>query len=177
MKYFYLFLIFIVNNTVFAEELDLRERLVPLGLSSPAFNHEQTIPTKFTCDGKSFSPPLTIHNVPKNAKSLMLTVVDKESSMPPDQNVIWFIYNIPPQTKTIQENTLPPQSLLGQNSDGTHSYQGLCPKDIGLHHYYFNLYALDIVLPDTVMLLREASELMQDHLVDYASLMGSYIRK
>lgn len=151
------------------------ERPVPLNLGSPAFNHQGAIPMEYTCDGQNIFPPLAINGVSKKAQSLTLVAVDKESSTPPYQSIIWFIYNIPPQTKTIAPNQ-PSQFVTGRNSNGNHAYQSPCPKD-GTHHYYFNLYALDTVLPETVTSLEEASGLIKNHLVGYASLMGSYARK
>lgn len=152
------------------------EKPVRLSLSSPAFNQEGMIPTDYTCDGKRSSPPLVINGVSKKAQSLILVAVDKESSTPPDQAVIWFIYNIPPQTKTIASNQTPAFSTVGRNNDGSHSYQSPCPTE-GTHHYYFVLYAVNTVLPETVTSLQDAADLMKNHMVGYASLMGTYARK
>jgi Raf kinase inhibitor-like YbhB/YbcL family protein len=152
------------------------ERPVPLSLGSPVFSHEGTIPSEYTCDGQNIFPPLSINGVSKKARSLTLVAVDKESSTPPYQSIIWFIYNIPPQTKTIAPNQPSQLFVTGPNSKGDHAYQSPCPKD-GTHHYYFNLYALDTALPSTVTSLEEASSLMKNHLVGYASLMGTYARK
>ncbi len=40
-----------------------------LTVSSPAFGNNQSIPSKYTCDGSNVNPPLTIENVPSEAKS------------------------------------------------------------------------------------------------------------
>src|SRR5580700_10732905 len=88
---------------------------VKLSLSSSAFSHEGDIPSDYTCDGQHISPPLSIDGVSKRAQSLMLVVVDREASTPPNQAVIWFMYNIPPQTKTIAPNQIPESSLIGRN--------------------------------------------------------------
>lgn len=173
-------ILFILSNfstSCFAEELTQDTPLIPLDISSTAFSNEASIPIKYTCDGQNISPPFSIKGVKKEAKSLMLVAVDRESSIPPDQSVIWFVYNMAPNTKQIEENKLPSNTATGRNTDGSSSYQGPCPKDVGKHRYYFNLYALDILLPETVVTLQDAASLMDEHLIGYASLIGTYIKK
>ncbi|MBP2679492.1 MAG: hypothetical protein H6Q82_2557, partial [Deltaproteobacteria bacterium] len=41
-----------------------------LRITSPAFSHDGTIPSKFTCDGVDVSPPLSIVNIPEKTGSL-----------------------------------------------------------------------------------------------------------
>lgn len=176
MRYFYYFILLCFTSTLCYAEDTGNITPIRLSLSSPAFDHEAAIPMEYTCDGQNISPPLTIDGVNKRARSLMLFAVDKEASTPPHQAVIWFMYNIPPQTKTISSDQIPELSLVGRNSDGTQAYQSPCPKG-GMHHYYFILYALDKVLPETTTSLEEASSLIKDHIVGYASLMGTYARK
>jgi Raf kinase inhibitor-like YbhB/YbcL family protein len=147
-----------------------------LNLTSSAFDNKNTIPVKYTCDGLNHSPPLIVQGVSKRAQSLALIAVDRESSNPPDEAIIWFVYNIPANTKTIEHNMLPTPSIEGRNNDGSHAYQSPCPKN-GVHHYYFSLYALDTMLPETIVTSRDASSHIEKHLVGYASLMGSYGRK
>ena len=180
MKYFvHLLSLFILSFSVISygeNNLPKSEdiKYISLALSSPAFNNADSIPTQYTCDGQNVSPPLTITGVPKQAQSLMLIAVDRESSNQIDQDIIWFMYNIPPQTKTIESN----QTALfnGRNSSGFYTYTPPCPKE-GLHHYYFALYALNIALPETVSSLQETSTLIKGHLIGYANLMGTYARK
>ncbi len=176
MKYYYLIVLLCFNTLCYAEaSTAIMENEKPV-LTSPAFDHGTSIPMEYTCDGQNLSPPLAMSGIGKRAQSLMLVVVDKESSTPPYQSIIWFVYNLPPHTKTLLPNQT---SMLptGRNSHGNYAYQSPCPKDGTQHHYYFNLYALDRTLPETVTSLEEASDLLKDHLVGYASLMGTYARK
>ncbi|HEX9187010.1 MAG TPA: YbhB/YbcL family Raf kinase inhibitor-like protein, partial [Vicinamibacteria bacterium] len=43
-------------------------------ISSPLFADRGAIPPRYTCDGGDDSPPLSIENVPPDAKSLALVV-------------------------------------------------------------------------------------------------------
>jgi len=50
-----------------------------MNISSSEFSNNEDIPEKYTCDGDDFSPPLTIENIPKNAKSMALIVEDPDA--------------------------------------------------------------------------------------------------
>ena len=146
--------------------------------TSPAFVHEAKIPSKYTCDGEEMSPPLLIEGVPAGAVSLAIIMDDPD--VPPQVRtdrmwVHWVVFNIPPQTREIPENTKPP-GTLGAGT-GRLGYQGPCPPDRE-HRYFFKLYALDIELP-----LKEGAtktdveHSMENHILAEAQLMGRYERK
>jgi Phosphatidylethanolamine-binding protein len=48
-------------------------------------------------------------------------------------------------TQHIREQEVPPQSMEGMNDFGTRGYKRPCPKE-GMHHYVFQLFALDTTL-------------------------------
>jgi len=79
--------------------------MATLKIASPAFAHNESIPSKYTCDGADVSPPLAIENVPTQAKSLALIVDDPDA--PAGIWVHWVIWNIEPATKEIRENAVP----------------------------------------------------------------------
>ena len=114
-----------------------------LKLSSPAFRHSDSIPSKYTCDGADVNPPLVIENAPLNAKSLALIVDDPDA--PAGNWVHWVVWNIDPTTDEIRENTVPYGALQGINDFRKHDYGGPCPPS-GTHRYFFKLYALDMML-------------------------------
>jgi phosphatidylethanolamine-binding protein (PEBP) family uncharacterized protein len=47
-------------------------------LTSPVFNHNDPIPTPYTCDGSDTSPPLQFEDVPSEAASLVLIMEDPD---------------------------------------------------------------------------------------------------
>ena len=49
---------------------------MPFILTSTAFQHNGTIPSRYTCDGLNVSPQLSWSGVPDNTKSLVLIVDD-----------------------------------------------------------------------------------------------------
>src|ERR1051326_2842006 len=108
-----------------------------LNISSTAFSNGGHLPAKYTCEGENISPPLTIKNIPREAKSLALIMEDPDAVFGTFDH--WLMWNIPPHEE-IEENTFP--GIQGENSSGTNSYYGPCPPN-GVHTYQFKLYALD----------------------------------
>ncbi|HEX2580111.1 MAG TPA: YbhB/YbcL family Raf kinase inhibitor-like protein [Rhabdochlamydiaceae bacterium] len=147
-------------------------------LISPAFENGGSIPYVYTCDGKDINPPLEIKGVPAGAKSLVLIMDDPDvpSFVRKDQMwVHWVIYDMPPETRTLKENSTPP-GILGTNTDNERRYQGPCPPDRE-HRYFFKLYALKGVLklkPGATKAQVEAA--MEGQVLEKTELMGRYVR-
>ena len=51
-------------------------------LTSTAFAHQGEIPSKYTCEGDDYPPPLAWSEVPTEAKSLALIVDDPDAPDP-----------------------------------------------------------------------------------------------
>src|SRR5215467_3705299 len=58
-------------------------------LNSPAFQQNDHIPSKYTCEGEDVSPPLTWERVPNGAKSLVLSMILTRPIRKPPR---WFGY-------------------------------------------------------------------------------------
>ena len=140
-------------------------------ITSPSFAHNAMIPPKYTCQGEDINPPLEIDNIPSNTKSLVLIMDDPDAPM--GTWVHWTVWNIPPDTKTIGENTKP-QGMEGITSFGKPGYGGPCPPS-GTHRYFFKLYALDTNLDLSLATKKEELEkTMKGHILDKAELIGLY---
>ncbi|MGB9003074.1 MAG: YbhB/YbcL family Raf kinase inhibitor-like protein [Nitrosotalea sp.] len=157
----------------------VQENVIPTGynqtfvLSSSAFENNGTIPSQYTCDGNSISPPLAISGVPQTAKSLALTVVDVDSPKGPFTH--WTMWNISTNTTTFSagEDMMFPQGIT---SARTHGYKGPCPHS-GTHRYFFTLYALDTLLNlDQNTTRNDLEQAMNGHVIDKTELMGRYFR-
>ncbi len=143
-------------------------------LSSIAFDHNQNIPKKYTCDGENINPPLTVSDVPDAAKSLVLIVDDPDA--PGKTWVHWVLYNIDPSVTEIGENSVAKSAIQGMTDFGTASYGGPCPPS-GTHRYFFRLYALDTMLDLSERAgKKEVEDAMQGHILDSAELIGLYGR-
>lgn len=138
-------------------------------ITSPLFNHGQTIPLSYTCYGRNINPPLEFHHIPANAQSLTLIFEDVDGAW-----VHWLVFNIPPTTTTCKQDSIPLGSTEGIANGGTFGYEGPCMKYFhGTHHYRFILYALDTVLPLPPHADRAAVEqAMRGHVIAQAELIG-----
>jgi len=153
-------------------------------ITSPSFQNNSSIPQKFTCDGSTsltagggnINPELQIQNVPANAKSLALIMHD------PDAPVAggfthWLVWNIDSKTAVIKEGSVPVGSVEGKNGADKIGYIGPCPPS-GVHHYHFQLYALDATLNLTLGGTKDQLESeIQKHLLAKAELIGLYQRQ
>lgn len=143
-----------------------------LTLTSPAFEDNELIPEKHTCDGDNSFPPLEISGTPEETQSLVLIMDDPDA--PGGTYTHWIVYNLEPDTTAIREGRLPPEAKVGLNSADTADYVGPCPPS-GEHAYHFKLYALDTVpsLPGNAD-LRQVEEAIAGHVIDQAELVGRY---
>ncbi len=151
-----------------------------LTITSPSFAEGGMIPKKFTCDDADISPALEIKGVPEGTKSLALIADDPDA--PVGIWVHWVVYNLPPDTKKLDE-AMPKDATLkngarqGVTDFGRTGYGGPCPPG-GTHRYYFKVYALDTML--TVAgkgTKKEVEAAMKGHILTQGQLMGTYARQ
>jgi Raf kinase inhibitor-like YbhB/YbcL family protein len=153
----------------------------PLMLSSPAIQDGGVVPDKYTAASQSpVTPPLTWTNIPAAAQSLVLIVHDVDVVMQKGMgdNPHWIVFNIPPTTTSLAEGlpatpALPDGSvqLSRKNGQGVVSvgYLPFAPPPGFVHHYNFDLYALDIKLPlDTNASRADVEGAMAGHIVGKA---------
>lgn len=141
-------------------------------ITSPAFEDDQMIPSAYTCDADNYNPPLEIKDVPEGAKSLALIMDDPDA--PGGTFTHWLMWNIPPDTKVIDENDWLEGAEQGLNDGGDLGYMGPCPPE-GAHHYRFRLYALKKPLELSGEVSREKLEKeIEENLIEEAELIGIY---
>jgi Raf kinase inhibitor-like YbhB/YbcL family protein len=145
-------------------------------LTSDAFGEGQLIPEKFTCKGEDVNPRLDWANLPAGTQSLALVVDDPDA--PGGTWTHWVLYNIPPETTTLEAvtagNGTAGIGLGGVNSWGRTNYGGPCPPS-GTHRYFFKLYALDNLLQfSSAPKPGELLSAMEGHILAEADLMGTF---
>ncbi|MGA7915779.1 MAG: YbhB/YbcL family Raf kinase inhibitor-like protein [Candidatus Acidiferrales bacterium] len=156
----------------------LKQSADTLQLSSSSFEADAAIPAKYTCDGADVSPALLWNDPPPATKSLALIVDDPDA---PNRTVVhWVIYNIPPDSRGLQEavprdKKLRDGSLQGKNDHGKIGYSGPCPPHGAVHHYFFKLYALDEVTTLKPKATKpQLEQAMKDHILGKAQLIGRF---
>lgn len=152
-------------------------------LSSNAFADGGSIPSRYTCEGKDVSPPLSWNAPPAGARSLVLIVDDPDAPDPAAPRmtwVHWVLYDLPPVAgglpEGVADSALPAGTRQGVNDWKRTGYGGPCPP-IGRHRYFHKLYALDVELGDLGRLDKAALEAaMRGHVLAQANLVGTYIK-
>lgn len=141
-------------------------------ISSPAFEENQMIPAIYTCDSDNVNPPLIISDIPEEAQSLAIIMDDPDA--PGGTFTHWLMWNIPPQTKMIEENDWPQGAEQGINDGRDLGYMGPCPPT-GIHHYHFRIYALSKRLDLKGEINRKELEReIENNLIEKAELVGIY---
>lgn len=142
-------------------------------LTSPAFPAEGTIPEVYSCKGENRSMALEWSEPPQGTQSLALVMDDPDAPM--GTWVHWVVYNLPPETRGIDEGAsdLPEGALTGLNSSKQSQYAGPCPPS-GTHRYYFRIYALDIHLTDESLDKAELLKAVDGHVLAQGELMGKF---
>lgn len=136
------------------------------------FGPGESIPPEFSKLGGNRSPAVSFHDVPAEARSLLLIVDDPDA--PRGLFTHWVLFNIDPKLEGFREDEVPEIATQGKNSFGEIGYGGPQPPDRE-HRYFFRLYALDMPLPlgpgsDRKVVERE----MEGHVIDEAEYMGRY---
>jgi Raf kinase inhibitor-like YbhB/YbcL family protein len=148
--------------------------------SSPSFLESQPIPKRHAGDGENLSPALSWQKTNSSIQSYSIIVEDPDA--PSGTFIHWVIYNISADINGLPEG-LPVQSaipgigLQGMNDIGQSGYYGPCPPAGKPHRYFFKIFALDRMIE--VPKKPAAFQLylaMKDHILDQASLMGTYRR-
>jgi Raf kinase inhibitor-like YbhB/YbcL family protein len=148
--------------------------VVPLALSSTAFEPGGPVPLDYTCDGAGISPPVAWGAVPEGTVELALTVTDTDA----DGFVHWVLAHLDPGVQALAVGAVPDGAVEAKNGAGRAGWTGPCPpKGSGAHHYVFTLYALtaasgvtaDMSGPDAIAAISQVPGLT-------ATLIGSYER-
>ena len=166
-------------SIIIKEKTIVQQKNIPLAITSPVFEMNGLIPSRFTCDGENISPELIFSNVPKGTQSFALIMEDPDVPKTVRADGMWnhwLVWNIPPQITRIKEGETP-LGIIGANTGGKMKYAGPCPPDRE-HRYIFTLYALDslLSLPNSAT-KEELLQALSPHLIEQAKLIGRYNRK
>ena len=147
-------------------------------LTSPAFDADGSIPSRFTCDGQDISPPLAWSGAPDGTVAFLLTIRDPDAG----GFLHWIAWNLPVDADGLAAGAsgdLPREAGEGRTDFGgsRRGYRGPCPPS-GTHRYVVTLYALPMALADadaapTDRLERAANEIA----LGRATLTGTYRRR
>jgi Raf kinase inhibitor-like YbhB/YbcL family protein len=158
-----------------AESITMTMRIV-----SAAFEDQEFIPARHTCDGEDLSPSLSWEGVPEGTGSLALVVDDPDC--PTGTWVHWMMYDIPPSMNGLGEGISTGPELgfgakHGKNSWKRFGYGGPCPPAGKPHRYVFKLFALDTPLNiDPGAGAKLLMKVIEGHVIERAEIVGLYAR-
>ena len=146
-----------------------------LTMKSQAFENGGVIPRKYGYKNGNLSPPLTIHNIPEDTSSLAVIMDDPDAmGVAGKVWVHWVLWNVPPGTAELKEDSVPSGCLEGKTDFGETSYGGPAPPDRE-HTYHFKLYALDQKLDiGAGSTKKQVEAAMNGHILAQARLEGRY---
>ena len=149
-------------------------------LRSSAFQADQRIPKKYTCEGLDVSVPLNWTQAPAGTKALALIGDDPDA--PGGTWVHWVVYDLPPGLTHLSEALPGKDEVEGGGRQGMNDfrrvgYGGPCPPPGPVHRYFFKLYALDhpTGLPARAT-KRQVVEAIKGHILAETQLVGTYSR-
>lgn len=126
-------------------------------LTSPAWPDGGRIPAKHAQPGGDVSPPLAWTGAPEGTLSYVLIVHDLDAPVGAgiDDALHWLVWNIPGAATGLPEG-VPQGAALPDGSRQISvtgpSYRGpAAPASGPLHHYVFELYALDVAKVDATI--------------------------
>jgi Raf kinase inhibitor-like YbhB/YbcL family protein len=150
-------------------------------VSSPAFASGARIPDRHAAE-QNVSPALSWSGAPRATREIAIVVEDPDAPTL-EPFVHWVIYGIPGATTNLAEGvgratSLPAGVVQGKNSPGGRDYFGpKPPPGHGVHHYHFQVFALDTALglgPSADR--RTLIEAMDGHVLAQGELVGTYER-
>jgi Raf kinase inhibitor-like YbhB/YbcL family protein len=158
-----------MQNISFVKDTTAIFDIKQLKVTSTAFQKEDMIPFKYSCDGANVNPPLNIEYIPEATKSL--AVIFENIDAPSGSWAHWVVWNIPVMNY-IKEYGM--HGVEGMNDFHQQRYIGPVPS-FDTHRYAFKIYALDslLYLPSnsTKAILEKA---LSEHIVAFGELIGLY---
>lgn len=148
-----------------------------LELSSADVHDGQPIPLQHNfprCGGKNISPALSWNGIPKNAKSLVLTMID--TAVKPNGWSHWVVVDLPPSAGALPLGVqgLPAGAHALQSDFGDLVYAGPCPpKGTGTHVYEFTIWALPEAHAGTTDGSAKIETWLEQHAIAHARIRGT----
>jgi Raf kinase inhibitor-like YbhB/YbcL family protein len=139
-------------------------------LTSPGFAAGGAIPRRYSADGGNHTPPLAWT---KLSGARAYAVVLRDPDAPSGTFTHWLIWNIPGSASSLAEDG-GAGAVLGLNDTGAIGYFGPQPPS-GLHHYHFQIFALDAPLPLAAGAdLTHLNAAMRGHILARGELVGTF---
>jgi Raf kinase inhibitor-like YbhB/YbcL family protein len=147
-------------------------------VTSPDFAHGERLPVASTVDGAGLAPTIEWTGLPPGTKSVAFVCEDPDAPLP-EPYVHWIAYGIPATTTSIAEGSATEEMNLGKNSKRKIGFTPSAPPPgHGLHHYHFQVFALDTAVDLEAGADRPALvERMKGHILGWGEIVGTNERE
>lgn len=147
-----------------------------LPVMSPAFLSGGPLPLRSTADGAGQPPPLMWGPPPRGTRAFIVVVEDPDVSFT-HPFVHWIVYGIPAAARGVDPATLE-SFTQGKNGRREIGFAPAAPPPgHGLHHYHFQVFALDTDVALEPHLGRPAVvDYMRGHVRAWGEIVGTYER-
>jgi Raf kinase inhibitor-like YbhB/YbcL family protein len=146
-----------------------------LTVTSRSFASGGAIPVDLTCDGANRSPQLTWSAPPQGTQTFAIIANDPDA--PSGDFTHWVLFNVAGDALSVAEGVDPATlgAAAGSNGFNQQGYGGPCPPKYEIHHYVFQVYALDSKIAAPAGATREAVEAaLSGHVLGEGSLVGTF---
>lgn len=153
------------------------ELAVPkLSVTSDWFEDGAPLPARCTADGEGVPPPLRWSEPPPNTRELVLICEDPDAPLA-DPFVHWLVYDLSAESRSLDSESVK-HAREGKNSKLDDAFTPAAPPPgHGVHHYHFQLFALDA---PTALERNEGRtkllDAMDGHVIAYGELVGTFTR-
>jgi Raf kinase inhibitor-like YbhB/YbcL family protein len=154
------------------------EGLAPsIVVRSVAFEMNSALPISCTVDGVGAPPALGFHGVPEAARALVVLCEDPDAPFP-EPYVHWLVYGMSGVVEDLDAQSQAAY-LAGQNSKLELGYTPAAPPPgHGLHHYHFQVFALDCRVELEAGVGRgDVLDVMKGHVLAWGQIIGTYERE
>jgi Raf kinase inhibitor-like YbhB/YbcL family protein len=144
---------------------------------SVAFEPGTPLPISCAVDGVGAPPALSFTGVPAAAKSLVVLCEDPDAPLL-EPFLHWSVYGIPSSASSVDAQSQH-EYRIGENSKSESAYTPAAPPPgHGLHHYHFQVFALDVPLElGQGAERKDLLEAMTDHVLAWGEIVGTYERE
>lgn len=145
-----------------------------LEVTSPAFTDGGQLPRTATVEGGGLPVPIQWSSAPEGAQGLALVCEDPDAPLP-EPFVHWLVAAIPPDAHAVGSGS---SFVEGKNSTRQVGFTPAAPPHgHGVHHYHFQVFALDVRLDLEPGFDRsELLDAMDGHVLTWGDLVGTYQR-
>jgi hypothetical protein len=147
-----------------------------IAVTSPAFAPQAHLPISCTVDGAGTPPTIEWGSVPPETQSVVVVCEDPDAPFP-EPFVHWIVYGIRASARSLDAQTSA-ECQHGKNSKFATAFTPAAPPPgHGMHHYHFQVFALDAETEIDGLGRAALVDHMKGHVLAWGEIVGTYERK